>query len=53
MRDFLLSLTLWILLPVLLILVNALAGGNVLFLILLLTWLGFGAFFIVPSDGQG
>ncbi len=52
MREFLLSLIFWMVLPTVLVAVNVLTGGNVLFLVLLLTWLGFGVFFVSVSEDQ-
>lgn len=42
MRDYLLSLIIWILLPALLIAINLIMGWNILWLILEMVWFGFG-----------
>ncbi len=50
MKDWLLSFLIWLLLPSLLLLVDILVGANVLIVILLLTWLGFGALIYAPPS---
>ena len=51
-RDFWISLTVWILLPLLVIIADVAFNWNILALILGLTWIGFGFFFVLPSNSE-
>ncbi len=50
MNEKLLSFLIWILLPALLLGVSIVMGGNVLAIILILVWFGFGAMIYSPSE---
>ena len=52
MDDWILSLMLWVLLPALLLVLVIVFAFNILAVILLFTWLGFGVFMVnpVPAD---
>ncbi len=42
MKDYILSLTIWLLLPALLMLCNVILGWGILYFILEIVWFGFG-----------
>jgi len=46
MKDYMLSLIIWLILPGLLMLSNVMLNWNILFFILELVWLGFGIFML-------
>ncbi len=50
MRDYMLSLLIWIVLPLILIAFNVIFSWNILFLIWEMVWLGFGIFVIGVND---
>ena len=51
MKEWLLSFVIWILLPVLLLLTEFFVGVNVLAVIILMSWLGFGFMvFSIPEE---
>jgi hypothetical protein len=52
MKDWFMSFLIWILLPSLLILTDLFIGANILVLILLFTWLGFGALIYAPPEEE-
>ena len=52
MKDWILSLLVWLILPALLLAIVIPFYFNIFWVIMLFTWLGFGAFMISPSSAE-